>query len=162
MSISSISSGTTMPQDFQTIRQQQRQDFSQLAQALQDGDLTGAQKAYADLQSLQKGNQSGTNTNTNSGSSQNPLQADFAALGQALSSGNLSQAQSDFTQLQADLKNAYQNQAGIQGAGAHHGHHHHHAVSSSDSDSNTSGSSSSVTSPNQSNGTATGGLNVLA
>lgn len=162
MSISSITSGTMMPQDFQNIRQQQRQDFSQLAQALQDGDLTGAQKAYSDLQSLlPSNNQSGTNTNTNSGSPQNPIQSDFAALGKALSSGDLSQAQSEFSQLQTDLKNAYQNQSGIPGLGVHRGGHHHHHEAPSDTN-KTTVNSTSGTSGTQSNGTTTGGLNVVA
>lgn len=123
----------------QNVFQQRRQDFSQLAQSLQAGDLTGAQQAYSALQNLLPSNQSGSATGNN------PLQNDFAALGQALAAGNLSQAQSAFSQLQSDLKSALQNgstqgqASGIAGPHrGHHGHHHHgSAVENSSSSSTT-------------------------
>ncbi|MBZ5579990.1 MAG: hypothetical protein LAP40_25815 [Acidobacteriia bacterium] len=139
MSISNVTSANSIPQGVQNLFQQRRQDWSQLAQALQSNDLAGAQKAYADLQSLQPNNQQTATANSTSGG--NPIQSDFAALGQALTSGNLSQAQSDFAQLQSDLKSAFQNQAGSQGVGGTHRgrHHHHHSASSSQESSSGSG-----------------------
>jgi hypothetical protein len=159
MSISSITPNTALPPTWQNVFQQRRQDFSQLAQALQSGDLAGAQQAFSDLQSLQPNTGNGTNTNSNS--SGNPIAKDWAALGQALSSGNLSQAQSDFAQLQTDIKTAYQNQSGAQGTNrAHHGHHHHHhseVSSSQDSNNNTDSPNGSTTGTN-----TTGSVNLQA
>ena len=155
MPISNISPGAGSLQTWQNVFQQRRQDFSQLAQALQSGDLTGAQKAFADLQSLQQ-SQSGTNSN----SAGSPIQSDFVALGQALSSGDLSQAQSDFTQLQNDIKSAFQNQAGSRGAsGAHRGHHHHHHAAESSPDSSIGTVTGNTTSSN-SNGQSGGTVDV--
>ena len=80
-----------------------RQDFAQLANALQSGNLQIAQQAFASLEQLQGGQASsssgGLTTSSTSGpgttgpgtTGTNPLAEDFAALGQALSSGNLSQ-----------------------------------------------------------------------
>jgi|SRR5215467_16089692 hypothetical protein len=161
MSISSITPNTALPQTWQNVFQQRRQDFGQLAQALQSGDLSGAQQAFSDLQSLQSSNQPGTNTNSNS--SGNPIANDWAALGQALSSGNLSQAQSDFAQLQTDIKSAFQNQSGAQGANrAHHGHHHHHSEVSSSQDSNGTTGSSAGSGTGPANNNSGGGLNIVA
>ncbi len=94
MSISALSSNLvtdlSQPQ-WQNPFKEIRQDFQQLASALQSGDLSGAQTAYSSIQQLLQ-----ANTNSSSSSSPNTLQSDFAALGQALSSGSLTQAQSAF------------------------------------------------------------------
>jgi hypothetical protein len=87
--------------------QEIKQDFSQLAGALQSGDLTGAQSAYSSIQQLLQQYQGSSNASANSTSS-NPIQNDFAALGQALESGDLTQAQSAFSQLQTDVQSARQ------------------------------------------------------
>lgn len=94
--------------------QEIKQDFSQLASALQSGNLTDAQSAYSNIQQLLGGNQNSSNSNTGSSGS-NPIQNDFAALGQALQSGNLTQAQSAFSQLQTDVQSAQQSR--FNGAG---------------------------------------------
>ena len=86
-----------------------RQDYGQLASALQSGNLTDAQSAFAALeQALQT--QSGTaSTASNTTSTTNdPIANDLNALGQALSSGSLTQAQSAFSQLQSDIQTAEQ------------------------------------------------------
>jgi outer membrane protein assembly factor BamD (BamD/ComL family) len=75
--------------------------FKQLAESLQNGDLSGAQAAY---QALQQNAPAGANSSANSNSP-------FAALGAALQSGNLQDAQTAFSQMQAAHKG---------------GHHHHH------------------------------------
>ena len=162
MSISSITPNTGSPQTWQNVFQQRRQDFNQLSQALQSGDLAGAQQAFSDLQSLQSNNQSGTNTNSNS--SGNPISNDWAALGQALQSGDLTQAQSDFAQLQTDIKTAFQNQSGAQGTNrAHHGHHHHHHTEASSSQDSNSTTDSTTGAGTGSNTTSTNGsVNVQA
>jgi len=155
MSISSITSG--LPQGWQSVFQQRRQDFSQLAQALQSGDLAGAQKAYANLQSLQPGGQSGSSLSSNS--TANPIQNDFSALGQALASGNLSQAQNAFSQLQIDFKTAAQ-QSGAPTAGhVHDGHHHHHSAASEQDATSNAGDTST---PSSGNSNSSGSVSVIA
>jgi hypothetical protein len=114
--------------------QQVQQDYTQLANVLQSGNLTDAQSAFAALQQAlqtQTGTAAPTNNSTNN---QDPILNDFNALGQALSSGNLSQAQSAFTQLQSDVQTAQSAAAQSQGLAqalatavqGHHHHHHHH------------------------------------
>lgn len=161
MSISNITATAGLSQTWQSLFQQRKQDFSNLAQALQSGDLAGAQKAYADLQSLQQNSPAGSNARSNSNG--NPVQSDFAALGQALASGNLSQAQSDFSKLQSDFKSALQNTA-QQIGGAHKGHHHHRhqeAASSQDSSSTPGATTADNSQSNSSSGPGTG-VNVTA
>src|ERR1700724_3424153 len=139
-SISALSSNLITDlsqQQRQSLFRQIRQDFSQLAKALQSGDLSGAQSAFA---SLQQGLQSQglitqttatTPSTTNSGT--DTISSDFNALGSALSSGNLTLAQSAFSQLQKDIQTAQQ-AAGSQGQSLTQGlsemvkgnHHHHH------------------------------------
>lgn len=74
-----------------------RQDFGELAKALQNGDLSEAQSAYSSIQQIL-----GNNSSSSSSDSPSVLQTDFAALGQALQMGDLGQAQSAFSQLQND------------------------------------------------------------
>jgi len=121
MSISGISASTDPYQTYQANGQnnlkQFRQDFQDLASALQSGDLSGAQKAFAALQPLLPNPSAGSQTSTGQqGKGQNPFAADFSALGQALqsaSSDNLKDAQAAFAKLQQDMQLV-------------HGHHHHH------------------------------------
>lgn len=165
MSISSISSNAGVPQGWQSPFQQARRDFGQLAQALQAGDLAGAQKAYADLQSLQQNNQSGTNSAASANSSADPIQNDFQALGQALASGDLTQAQTDFAQLQNDVKSALQKEGGFPGLGAaHRGHHHHHHPEVQDQSSSTSitNPADGTGSDSSNAGSAGAGINLIA
>jgi hypothetical protein len=136
---SGISLGSNLYQTgSQSTASQERQSFKQLANAIQSGDLSGAQQAFTTLQKLLQTSQTGSQTS--------PIQSDFAALGQALSSGNLSTAQTDFSKLQTDLKAAAQSggaSGSTQGVQTAHrgGHHHHHASSASDSDTTESDSS---------------------
>ena len=115
MSISAVSSNVTAYQtNTQNSFQQRRADFQQLAQALQSGDLSGAQQAFAALQ--QAGSSSGTQGQGSPPSGQNnPLASDLSTLGQALQSGDLSSAQKAFATLQQDMQGMRQ---------AHHHHHH--------------------------------------
>ena len=68
--------------------QQRRQDFHNLSQALQSGDLSGAQSAFAAL-SAGRSSQAASHPNSL-----------FSQLGQALQGGNLSAAQQAFAQIQ--------------------------------------------------------------
>ena len=124
MSISSISSATDVYQTYQTSAQNKfkeiRQDFKDLASALQAGDLSDAQKAFAALQQLLPSSSAGNLAqNGQQGSAQNPFSNDLSGIGQALQSGDLKKAQDAFATLQQDMMS-------VQG---HHHHRHHHKVS---------------------------------
>jgi len=113
MSISPLSSSLVSDlsqQHRQNPFQEIRQDFEQLAGALQSGDLSDAQSAYSSIQQLLQSYQGSSNTSAGSSgtSTANTVQNDFAALGQALQSGDLTQAQSAFSQLQTDVQSARQ------------------------------------------------------
>ncbi len=120
MSISALSStliSDLAPQHWQNPFQEIKQDFQQLASALQSGNLSGAQSAYSNIQQLLQGNQGSSTSNTSSTSTgSNTLQNDFLALGQALQSGDLSTAQSAFAQLQSDFQASRQSSGASPGA----------------------------------------------
>ena len=99
----------------QNNKQQFQQEFQQLGQDLQSGNISAAQQDFVTLQQIAP--QSNSTSSTQSSS---PLVQAFKQLAQDLQSGNLSAAQQDYTQIQQD----YQSQA-TQGQSAH-GHHHHH------------------------------------
>ncbi|HTZ83211.1 MAG TPA: hypothetical protein VMB66_08475 [Candidatus Acidoferrales bacterium] len=96
-------------QNNNNIRQFQ-QEFQQLGQDLQSGNLSAAQSDFATLEQL------GPNSNsTTSGPSSSPLSQAFQQLSQDLQSGNLSAAQQDYSTMQQDIQNH-----------AAQMHHHHH------------------------------------
>ena len=96
-----------------TIRQA-HQDFDQLFQSLQAGNLNAAQQAYNSFQQIQTGlANSATSSSSAVGAANptattNPVTSDWSALGQALQSGSLSSAQSALGQLQQDANAAWQ------------------------------------------------------
>jgi len=132
MSISSVSA-TTTPVYQAPPQNGIRQNFQQLAQALQSGDLSNAQAAYASLiQNLPHQNPNGSST------SNNPFQQAIASIGSALQSGDLKGAQQALQTLQSQMK------------GAHHGHHHRHGTTqtgTSDTSGSTINSGVAATSP---------------
>ena len=85
-----------------------QQDFQALAQAVQAGNLSGAQQAYATL--TQSMPQSGASAN----GAVNPFQQAIASIGGALQSGDVSGAQQGLQTMQQGMK-------------SHHGHRHHAA-----------------------------------
>ena len=89
-----------------------RQQFLQLARAINSGNLAGAQQAFAQL-SQTLGNTAGGN---NSSSSNGPVTQALAVIGQALQSGDIGAAQ----QALASLPQA-------QGGRGHRHHHGHRA-----------------------------------
>jgi len=132
MSISSITSSTVGP--FQPTQQSQfSQTFNQLTQAIQSGNLSGAQQAYSSLTQLQSQGQ-GPSANS-------PLGQALTQIGQDLQDGSLSSAQQTLQSLPQQSQQA-------------HGHHHHggggKAASSSTSSSATSSTSASSTSTSSS------------
>ena len=94
--------------------QQFRDEFQQLGQDLQAGNLPAAQADYAQLQQIeQQKNSSASQSNITNSVSQL-----FDQLGKDLASGNVSSAQDDFN----DIMKAVQSS----GPSVHHHHHHHH------------------------------------
>jgi DNA-binding FadR family transcriptional regulator len=128
----SISSATSSLSAYQPTTSQQnsvKQNFQQLSQALQSGDLATAQQAYATLMQSLPGQGS-----TSSGS-QSPFQQAISSIGSALQSGDLSGAQKAMQSLQ---------QTAQQAKGAHHGHHHHGGGGAQAADSSTSSTTSAM------------------
>jgi len=102
-----------------SVAHQRRADFHALGLALQNGDLAGAQSAFADLAKLLQSNgqstsatASGTGSSTPVPGTGSPLQADFEALSKALQAGDISTAKSAFGQLMKALKAARGQHAG--------------------------------------------------
>jgi hypothetical protein len=104
MSVDSISGLGAYQNTRQSLFQQERQYFNQLGQALQSGDLTGAQQAFTALTQIIQQTQQGQNANPTGAQSQ--IQKDLAAVGQALQSGDLGGAQKAFAAVQQDIQNA--------------------------------------------------------
>jgi hypothetical protein len=116
MSIAGISSNLLLNSlsPKQASLQQFRDEFQQLGQDLQAGNLTAAQADYAQLQQIeQQKNSSASQSNITNSVSQL-----FDQLGKDLASGNVSSAQDDFN----DIMKAVQSS----GRSVHHHHHHHH------------------------------------
>ncbi len=113
MSVSGISSSSLFDYNTQNVQnkmQQIRQEFQQLGQDLQSGNLSAAQSDFATLQQLQPQTNS-----TSSTQSSNPIAQEFNQLSTDLKSGNVSAAQQDYATIQQDMQNQ-----------AAQGHHHHH------------------------------------
>jgi len=100
------------PQSVQNERQQIQQDFEQLGQDLQSGNLTAAQADFATLEKLLPENSSTSATEND------PVAQAFNQLSQDLQSGNLSAAQQAYQSIQQDFQS--------QGARSQWHHHHHH------------------------------------
>ena len=107
MSVSANSSGNVLNQanSLQNASQQQRNEFQQLTQALQSGNLTNAQQAFGAL----------TSSATSSGLLSVQLTQDLSKLGSALQSNNLTGARNAYSSVQQDLHNSNPRTA----------HHHH-------------------------------------
>jgi hypothetical protein len=102
MSVASVLSSSLAQVSTQSIFQQRRSDFQQLAQSLQSGDLAGAQQAFNALVSLQSSNQGANGSSAAQSNSQ--LSQDFNAIGQALQNGDLAGAQQAFATFQQDVQ----------------------------------------------------------
>ena len=90
---------------------QARQDFDQIFQSLQNGNLSAAQQAYSSFQQVQAGLTGSSATQATSvigTAAATPVTADWSALGQALQSGSLTSAQDAFGKLQADAQATWQ------------------------------------------------------
>lgn len=96
MSTSAVS-GVSIYQELQSFYQTRQSDVKQLGSALQSGNLTGAQTAFAELTAL---GQSGPFANSESFAKSTRDQA-FNTIGQDLQAGNLAGAQAAFATLTA-------------------------------------------------------------
>jgi hypothetical protein len=101
MSIAAVSSNSIY-QQLQGFYLQRKTDLQQLGQALQSGDLAGAQQDFNALQTLgQSGPFASAEPFRNTQREQ-----DFAAVGQALQSGDLAGAQTAFAALESTFHSA--------------------------------------------------------
>ena len=115
MSVSGISSSSFADYSQQASQGKQiQQEFEQLGQDLQAGNLSAAQSDFAALQQLIP---QGANAQAQSN---NPIAQAFHQLAQDLQAGNLSGAQQDYTQIQQDF------QAQAQQSPETQAHHHRH------------------------------------
>jgi len=112
--ISSTSFFDYSRQNIQTKMQQAQQEFQQLGQDLQSGNISAAQTDMAALQKLQP--QSST-----SSTQSNPIAQEFTQLSQDLQAGNISNAQQDYAKIQQD----FQSQSTSTALTQTHAHHHH-------------------------------------
>ena len=117
MTIGSVDSGQNLyAASAQKPGGQFRQDIDALSQALQSGDLSGAQSAFATLQQLRPGNQlaQASSADPTKKPGNDTLQNDMAAVGKALQSGDLKGARDAFNKMQEDARAVRK---------SHHGHH---------------------------------------
>jgi outer membrane protein assembly factor BamD (BamD/ComL family) len=125
MSVTGISSSGFSDYGAQSVQKNQvAQEFQQLGQDLQSGNLSAAQSDFATLQQLvsQAGSAS---SSSSSGQSGNPIAQAFSQLATDLKSGNLTAAQQDFAQIQKDFQNlAEQNQVSGDNGSELPQHHH--------------------------------------
>jgi len=110
MSISAISSTNPLLQagNLQNLNQQQNTEFQQLAQALQSGNLSGAQQVLSTL----------TGTTAASGLQSVQLTQELNKIGSALQSGNLSSARQTYSSVQQNLQSSHS-------LASHHHRGHH-------------------------------------
>jgi hypothetical protein len=106
MSTAAVST-SSIYQELQTFFQGRNSDLKQLGQALQSGDLAGAQQEFSAIQNL---GQSGPFANGNA-FKVSQREQDFAAIGQALQSGDLAGAQQAFAQLESTFHHQHSSEA---------------------------------------------------
>ena len=136
MTINGISSAQTPYPSAATNNKNRNDDFAAILQAVQAGDMSGAQAAF---QTFQKDFPNLTNQqNTVTSSSQ--IGKDMDALQSALNSGDKAAAQTALDSLKQDMKSVH---------GRGHGHHHHHQDEGTTATSQTT-SANSTTSGQQS------------
>jgi len=144
VSVSGIGSSSFFESNWQSGAKKVQQDFQQLGQDLQSGNLTAAQSDLATIEndapnlaaaaeltpSSPASTSSSTPTTASSTSSSNPIVQAFEQLASDLQSGNLTAAQQDFSTLQQDVQAQ---------APQFHRHHHHRGESQSSESSSSNG-----------------------
>ena len=124
-----------------------RKDFRALQSALASGDLSGAQQAFATLQT-DKPKLAQALSGSNSTSQTNPVSTAFQSLQSALQSNDLSGAQSAFTSLTQALQSVQKP----------HQHHHHPKAN----DATGTGTQASTESSGTASASPSGTINTLA
>lgn len=106
--------GSNQTEARNTIKQG-KQDFEQLLESIQKGDLAGAQQALSGLQQLPASLQNNLSPSAANAADSTatigragPLATDFAALGSSLRNGNLTGAQDAYAKLQQDVQSLRQ------------------------------------------------------
>jgi hypothetical protein len=121
MSVSGISSNTFNPYQISPNTNPIQQQFQQLGQALQAGNVSGAQSDFASLQAAFSQSLTGSaNSIGSSSTAASPITQAFNQLASDLQSGNVSAAQKDFSTAQQDIQNT---QGTLSPGGFHHHHH---------------------------------------
>jgi len=167
MSISGISSSNFFQSLYgqNTQRAQFAQQFQQLGQDLQSGNLSQAQSDFATLtanspfaQQAVQGAASPTTSINNAAAATtpspnaSPIAQAFTQLSQDLQAGNLTAAQSDYATIQQD----FQQQAAAVGNHPHH-HHHHASANSASNNQNLTASPTATTTGNTATSANPGG-----
>jgi len=118
MSVAGISSSNlfNINDSRRSVESEMKQEFAQLGQDLQSGNLSAAQSDFATL--TQMGPQSTSSSSSSTAASNSPMAQAFAQLSKDLQSGNLSAAQHDFATIQQEMQSN-----AVQSGG--HRHHHH-------------------------------------
>ena len=104
MSVTGIAASSLfsfLTQTVQSKKQQFQQEFQQLGQDLQSGNMSAAQSDFATLKQDMPQSSSTTSSSAQSGSG---IATAFSQLAQDLQSGNLTAAQSDYATLQQDFQ----------------------------------------------------------
>jgi len=117
MTVSGVCASTNNYQStVQSHFKQRQQDFQNLADALQAGNLQGAQQAFAALQQDRSSSPRVAGvTGTSQAGQSSPIRQDIQTLQSALQANDLAGAQKAFTTFQQDLQ---------QTGHTHHRHHH--------------------------------------
>jgi len=153
MNVSGVNSATAPYQtSVQSSFKQRAQDFKALQTALQSGDMTSAQQAFASLQKDMPKSSQAAGTTSNPAGQPGQIGTDYQSLQSALQSGDLSGAQSAFATLKQDM----------QGTGAAHGAHHHHHSKGGDATSSTTPASSTTPSSSDAGSVLTALLDTQA
>jgi len=115
MSVAGISSSNlfNINDSRRSVESEMKQEFAQLGQDLQSGNLSAAQQDFATIQQDMQSNavQSGGHRHHHHGG-ENAISSLFSQLGQALQSGDLSTAQQVFSTMQQDFQQAGQSTSG--------------------------------------------------
>jgi ribosomal protein S20 len=162
MTISSVSTGTTASYTPNSQQKDVRNAFKQVADAISNNDLPGAQNALDSLAQLLSSNQQnttgpGSGTTSGTTASTDPTQAasggtDISSLidqiGSALQSGDLDQAKQALQSLQQTAQSS------------RHHHHHHGGGAGGASAQSASSTTSASTASTSTDPTSIGGVNL--
>jgi ribosomal protein S20 len=143
MSITSVSTGTTASYTTSSQQKDVRNAFKQVADAINNGDLQGAQNAFASLAQLMSTDQQQTQGTASTSASAQPASSTgndvsnlLDQIGTALQSGDLDQAKQALQKLQQTA----------QSSRPHHHHHGRGAGAASQSATSTTSASTDVSS----------------